>query len=665
VTHAALRSLPMPGLIWGAYPERRKRPGSAATHALESLIARVRTPEPIARVRYDRFVALVRVAQTEQARAGAEDVRTRARALQARLVSDGLRDEVMAQCFALVAEVCRREVGQSPFDMQLLAARILLDGRLAEMATGEGKTLAVALAAATGALAGMPVHVITANDYLVQRDASGLRPVYAALGLTVGAVTQTLDADGRRAAYRCDVTYCTAKELGFDYLRDQLAVGRKRSELQRRVARLDEGSGATLLLRGLCMAIVDEADSVLIDEARVPLIISRPQDGSQELAHIAQALSLARRLSLGEHFRLDGTTREVGLSDAGRARLETAANLATVWRNRRHREEIVCTALVALHLYARDRDYIIRDGRVCIVDPTTGRIAEGRTWSRGLHQLIELKEGCEPTPEYETAAQITFQRLFRRYHRLCGLSGTLREARAELRSVYGLDVVRVPHRLPCRREKLASRLVASRDEQWCAVAARVAEVHGTGRPILIGTDSVADSEALSQRLAAAGLPHVMLNAHNDQIEADVVALAGNPGCITVATNMAGRGTDIPLAAGMAERGGLHVICCQHNASRRIDRQLEGRCARQGDPGSVETILSLDAPLLARKLPPRLRRALAVGMGGKRGGLAERCALWAARLAQRSEEYRERAERRQLMRADDEMEKQLAFGGFAE
>ncbi len=665
MSDVALRSLPMPGLIWGAYPERPKRHASAAVRALEYLIARTHLPEPIARTRYERFVALVRATQAAQTRGGAADLRTRARELQMRIAAEGLAEEVLARCFALVAEVCRRELGQSPFDTQLLAARILLDSHLAEMATGEGKTLAVALAAATGALAGMPVHVMTANDYLVQRDASRLRPVYAALGLTVGAVTQSLDLDGRRAAYRCDITYCTAKELGFDYLRDQLVVGRKRSELQRRVAQLDGRSGPTLLLRGLCMAIVDEADSVLIDEARVPLIISRQQDGSQEQTHIAQALSLARELSPRQHFRLDAVTREVRLSDAGRVRLEGAASLATVWRNRRHREEIVCTALSALHLYARDRDYIVRDGRVCIVEPTTGRIAEGRSWSRGLHQLIELKEGCTPTPEYETAAQITFQRLFRRYHRLCGLSGTLHEARAELRSVYGLDVIRVPHRVPCRREVLAPRLVASRDEQWRVVAARAAELHQGGRPILIGTDSVADSEALSPRLAAAGLPHVMLNAHNDQIEADVVALAGNPGCITVATNMAGRGTDIPLAPVIAERGGLHVICCQHNASRRIDRQLEGRCARQGDPGSVETILSLDAPLLARKLPPRLRRVLAAGIVGTRGSLAERAALWAARLAQRSEEHRERLERRQLMRADEEMEKQLAFGGQVE
>ncbi|MBK6744275.1 MAG: translocase [Hydrogenophilales bacterium] len=550
--------------------------------------------------------------------------------------------------------------GRHPFATQVMAARALLDNQLVEMATGEGKTLAVAMAAGLAALAGMPVHVVTANDYLAERDAEALGPWYTALGLKVGVVTARADSGARRAAYGRDVVYCTAKELGFDYLRDHVAGHRRGDELRQRAASLDGRQRAVPLLRGLCMAIVDEADSILIDEARVPLILSRAVDGRRARGDYETALSLAGGLEAGRDFQLDPLARRVTLSAAGDTALDAAvADLTPAWRNRRYREAWVVQALSALHLYRRDRDYILRDGKVEIVDPTTGRVAAGRSWSRGLHQLIELKEGFEPTPANATAARITFQRLFRRYHRLAGVSGTLRESAGELAQTYGLRVFRLPLRLPSRRTLLPPRLFATRAELWQALAARIAGLRTEGRPVLVGTDSVADSEALASVLAEAGISCRVLNARQDKEEADIVALAGLRAQVTVTTNLAGRGTDIPLGPGVAALGGLHVISCQHNGARRIDRQLLGRCARQGEAGSSETWLSLESDLFRRRLPDAWRTRLGGLLGRPLGqGVADSV----ARLAQRLEEAREAGARRRLLREDEDAERRLAFGG---
>jgi preprotein translocase subunit SecA len=421
---------------------------------------------------------------------------------------------------------------------------------------------------------------------------------------------------------------------------------------------------APLLLRGLCMAIVDEADSILIDEARTPLILSQPRINPQKQVYIEQALQLAVRLQ-GADFEVDAARQEARLTEAGRARLaELAAPLGGLWRDSRHRDEIVVLALAAHHVFHRDKHYLVRDRKVIMIDQTTGRVAPGRVWSRGLQQLLEAKERCPSSGEQETIAQITYQRFFPRYHYLSGMSGTLAEARAELRSVYGLSMEEVPLRRPCRRSQLPVRVFATREAKWDAVIERLRAVHEAGRPVLVGTDSVADSDHLSVLLAAARLPHVVLNARNDSEEAAIVACAGEPGRITVTTNMAGRGTDIPLAPGVAQRGGMHVICCQHNASPRIDRQLHGRAGRQGDPGSVETILSLEDGLLARTLPAWLRATLARCAGRNRPLPA-----WlGARLAwypQKLEERRQRAERRLLLDQDERAERRLSFAGRGE
>ena len=662
-------ALQVPGIVYGAYPQRLARPADGLARIGRRLQARLLSLARPDAARYRQFAQGVRMAATATAPPGANAQQAAIDALRLRLARDGLCDATLTNAFRLIEASAARTLGVKLYDSQLIAARIMLDGRLAEMATGEGKTLAMALGAAAAALAGIPVHVITANQYLVGRDAAMLRPLYTALGLTVGAIEEKHDAQARRREYACDITYATAKELGFDYLRDGIARGGLIGDLDERVARLCAGDGdpaaaapSAPVLRGLCMALIDEADSCLIDDAQVPLILARPSGNAGRDQYYTHAISLARRMQAPRDYLLDGGAMHARLSAAGRAALELwAADLPAVWRNRGHREETLATALAALHLYRRDGHYLVQDGRVVLIDAATGRIAAGRAWSGGLQQLIEHKEGCQLTAENQTCAQITFQRLFRRYWRLGGMSGTLAEARGELRAIYDLAVVPVPLQHPSRRLIEATRMFAGREQQFEAVVAAVGRAVAAGRPVLIGTDSVADSHALAARLNQEGLRHQVLNALHEAEEAAIVAGAGAPGRITVATNMAGRGTDIALAAGVAERGGLALICCQHNASPRIDRQLIGRAARRGDPGSAVTLLCVKQPLIAPLFPRWMRARL------PENGL--RSPLWLVRflvrLPQWRAERRARAERQTMLERDAAWDRAHPAGAAAE
>jgi len=650
--------LPIPGIVLGAYPERfEPRRGSARRDGDGDGVERSRRGIE----HYRTLASQVTAITGEVAELDAIALAARLQRVRSQILLRGFADELVVEAFALIARTCADTLGTRPYETQLMASAIMLDGQLAEMATGEGKTIAAAVCAATAALAGIPVHLMTANEYLVSRDAKSLEPLYSALGLTVGAVTQSMDHDARRQAYACDITYSTAKDLAFDYLRDRLARGRQRDDLRLRAAQFSPASSGATLLRGLCMAIVDEADGILIDEACVPLVLSERGEDNGQLEYLGNALRIARALSASD-FVLDRSQMKTQLTPSGRDALERSADSAgNAWRNRRHREETVCMALAALHIYRCDRHYMVRDDRVEIIDETTGRLAAGRIWSRGLHQLIELKEGCTPSEQQVTAAQITYQRFFRRYLRLSGSSGTLTEAAGELRETYGLRVVHVPLRNPSRRQLLNTRLYADRDSQWQAVAARARYISRRGRPVLVGTDSVADSEHLSRKLAASGIKHAVLNARQDAAEAELVAAAGQAGRITVTTNMAGRGTDIPLAPGVADRGGLHVICCQHNISRRIDRQLIGRCARQGDPGSAETLISTTQPMLTRWTPGWLRKRI--------GELGIDRPRWLVHLLvhfpQWGESARRRDQRRALLAHDLQNDRERTFGGPGE
>jgi preprotein translocase subunit SecA len=491
----------------------------------------------------------------------------------------------------------------------------MMGGALAEMETGEGKTLTALLPSVTAALMGRPVHVITVNDYLARRDAEQLAPVYQALGLTVGLVEHGQLPQERQRAYQSDVTYCTNKELVFDYLRDRLALGPRRAGTRLLIDALFKngiaGRRQPLLLRGLHFAIVDEADSVLIDEARVPLILSGAEEGAESAAGLYEtALDLARRLALGDDFQLHANEKSARLTAHGKAEIARhAAGLPGLWAIRRAREELVQHALAALHFYRRDVQYIVADGKVQIVDEYTGRVTPDRSWESGIHQLIEAKEGCPVTERRKTLAQITYQRFFRRYLHLCGMTGTALEPAGELFGTYGLRVVRIPTNRPLRRTDAGTSLLPTAERKWHTVVQSAHAMARAGRAVLIGTRSVEASEHISKLMGRAGLEPVVLNARQDRNEAQIVARAGEPGRVTVATNMAGRGTDIQLHSAVRAAGGLHVILTEYHESRRIDRQLFGRAGRQGDPGSYESIVALDDELFRRFAGSRLLRAV--------------------------------------------------------
>jgi preprotein translocase subunit SecA len=594
------------------------------------------------------------------------ELHMRARAMRGRLRRDGFSPELVGECFALVGEAASRAIGQRHYESQLMAGWTLLQGKLAEMETGEGKTFAATLPACTVALAGYPVHVITVNDYLAKRDAEEMEPLYRFLGLSVGAVVQGMAREERRKAYAQAITYCTNKELAFDYLRDRVALDRRSSRLHLSLEKLrgDPAREDNLVLRGLCFGIVDEADSVFIDEARTPLILSsttRPEE-EKETSH--RALEFARALAAREHYATDLAERSVTLTDAGKARLDALVGAAGgAWTSRRAREELVTQALSALELFQRDQHYVVADGKVQIVDESTGRVMPDRSWERGLHQMIEAKEGCELTERRETLARMTYQRLFRRYLRLSGMTGTAKEVAREIKLVYRLDVVRIPLHKPSRRAYLRARVCRTAAEKWRTVAETVGRLVAARRPVLIGTRSVKASEEISAVLTARGIDHALLNAKQDTVEAEVIAAAGQPGRVTVATNMAGRGTDIRLGEGVAESGGLHVILTEYHESRRIDRQLFGRCARQGDPGSCEAIVSLEDEIFTVYAPAATRfvRRL-VEQEKKVPDYAYRCLRM---LAQFSAERRNAYVRVQNLKLDRRLDRVLAFSGRGE
>ena len=573
-------------------------------------------------------------------------------------------DEATARAFALIRELSDRILGKRHFDVQILGAFAMIKGMLAEMATGEGKTLTATLVAGTAGLAGVPIHVITVNDYLVQRDAELMRPLYSQLGLTVGIVIAGQNAEERRAAYACDITYCTNKELTFDYLRDRMVLGQSAGDLTLKMEALSSRSPRTqeLRMRGLHFALVDEADSVLIDEARTPLIISATAESEINPDAVARALELAAMLEAGKDYILDLEEQRVFLTAHGQDRVTAfAAGLGPPWRSVITREELARQALAALHLFRKGDEYVVVENKVQIVDEYTGRVMPDRFWSDGLHQMIEHKEGCAQSDRRTTIARITYQRFFRRYRRLGGMSGTLHPVARELWKVYRLPVVSIPTAKPVRRVRHPDVVLPTDEAKWKLIVARVVSLHERGLPVLIGTRSVVASERASAALHAAGLPHTVLNAAQDRHEAEIVAEAGQPGRITVATNMAGRGTDIHLGEGVNELGGLHVIMTERHDALRIDQQLAGRAGRQGQAGSFEAILSLQDSLLDFPLGGMLSQ-MAKTAGGPIG---DKIGRGASRYAQRRAERLHARMRMDLLRSDQWQAKTLAISGKRE
>ncbi|MDO9402763.1 MAG: preprotein translocase subunit SecA [Polaromonas sp.] len=625
------------------------------------------------RARPERVRSIVKAVRPFEAPLRALDdngLRETARELRRQLRREGLKDELVAHAFALVRETADRVKGMRHFDTQLIGGWVLLQGMIAEMETGEGKTLTATLPACTAALAGKPVHVITVNDYLVVRDHELMQPVYAALGISSAAVTSEMSHEERQLAYASDVVYCTNKTVVFDYLRDRIVLGAQSHALHLKLEKIYGGHpGQTrvsrLLLRGLSYAIVDEADSVLADEAGTPLIISAEVASPGEAAIAQQAIDIASQLVEGEHYRILTRERTVEVLEAGHQHvIDLSKSYGGAWAITLRREEMVSQALSALHLFARDEQYLVRDGKIQVIDEYTGRVMADRSWGQGLHQLIEVKEGLDVTARREPLARISYQRFFRRYQLLSGMSGTASEVAGELGSIYGLGVVRVPTNRPSLRMTAPDRVFATDDEKWACVLERILHHHARGAPILVGTRSVVSSEILSQKLEARGIAHQVLNAKQDSTEAEIVADAGHTGRITIATNMAGRGTDIKIAPDAAALGGLHVILSERHEAGRIDRQIAGRCARQGDPGHVEAILSLEDALLqpyAGGPGALLARRLAAAWSSHREAIQAR---WIRHVQQRTERTQSRM-RKSLLKADKQMGDILSFSGRAE
>ncbi len=559
-----------------------------------------------------------------------------------------LTGPALDRAVALIREGALRSLGLRPFDVQVMGALAMCEGTIAEMATGEGKTLTAAIAASLWAWAGRPVHVITVNDYLVSRDAHEMKPVYDLMGLNVGHVVHETQARERFDHYRRDIVYITSKELVADFLRDQIALGSLRNATQTGVSTMMAGQ-RPVLVPGLYRVIVDEADSLLIDEAVTPLIISNSPDDEANSELYRAANELAEHLNPGRDFIIDPTARSVDLTGRGQDRLDHLADGSGFWRGKRRREELVTQALVARHCFLRDEQYLVdAEGKVQIIDEFTGRVMADRSWRHGLHQAIEIKENVQVTADKENLARLSFQRFFRQYPIMAGMTGTAWESAAELWQIYHRPVARIPTNKPCIRKQLPTRIFDTMDAKYQAVIERVCEINDTGAPVLVGTRSVLASEEVSRRLHALSRAHSVLNASQTAQEASIVAEAGQRGRITVATNMAGRGTDIKLARGVTDLGGLHVIATEPHGSHRVDRQLYGRAARQGDPGCAQLFCSAEDDLFVRHAATT-RRAWRVIGADRLIGIAQ---SRADRLA--------RFNRKQVLKADEWMDESLPF-----
>lgn len=567
-------------------------------------------------------------------------------------------DSVVVPCFALVAEAFHRVLGIQLYEVQLQAGLALVQPAVAQMQTGEGKTFAASLPGLVYALSGRGVHVMTVNAYLAERDFEQLEPVFEALGVTVGFLTPDATPESKRAAYACDVTYGPGYDFGFDYLRDQaqlLARGTARLGDYFRERLRNDRPRDLLVQRGHVAAIVDEIDSVLLDEATTPLVLAWGGDEPAENAEVFRAaLDVAGRLEPGRDY-LEIGLRRGQLTPEGTTRLESrgqeipALGLQRPWR------DYVETALRAKLQFRRDIEYIVRDDQILLVDQHTGRIFADRSWQDGLHQAVQAKEGVTITREQGTLARITRQRFFRLYDTVCGMTGTAMVSRRELHKVYGLRVVDIPTHRPCRRRHEPARFFADQETKRTAIADDVAARHHRRQPVLVGTQTIEESQWMSALLDERQVVHLVLNGKQDEEEAAIVAAAGQLGAVTIATNMAGRGTDIPLGPGVAELGGLHVIVCEPHESARVDRQLIGRSARQGDPGSCQQFASgQDATIVnfAPQLSERIRREAELD-----GSIAHDFRTDIAKI-QRDVEQLRFQQRRQMYAHDDWLESML-------
>ncbi len=526
-------------------------------------------------IRLRKTVERVNALEAQMQALSDEQLKAKTPEFRGRLEAGELLVDLLPEVFAVVREAGARVLKMRHFDVQIMGGQVLFEGRISEMKTGEGKTLVATLPVYARALEGRGVHVVTVNDYLARRDAEWMGPLYEFLGLSIGVIQHGLEPTERRAQYACDITYVTNNEVGFDYLRDNMAW-----------------QVEDLVQRELYFALVDEVDSILVDEARTPLIISGPSQESTEL--YGKFAQIIPRLKKGEDYTVDEKAHAVPITEAGVAKVEKMLGVSNLYEQRNiELAHQLNAALKAWNLFHRDQQYIVKDGEVIIVDEFTGRLMHGRRYSDGIHQAIEAKEGINVRGEDQTLATITFQNLFRLYEHLAGMTGTAKTEEREFRDIYGLDVVVVPTNQPMARKDGSDIVYKSEKAKFDAVVDEIIVEHGKGRPVLVGTRSIEKSEVLAAMLRRKGVECNVLNAKYHEQEAEIIKDAGQEAQVTIATNMAGRGTDIKLGEGVAKKGGLHIIGTERHESRRIDNQLRGRAGRQGDPGSTRFYISLE------------------------------------------------------------------------
>ncbi len=567
-----------------------------------------------------------------------EELKAETPKLRQRLADGASEDDIFAEAFATAREACRRVIGEFPYKVQLMGAAVMCGGDIAEMKTGEGKTLTSVMAVYLNALSGKGVHVVTVNEYLSQRDAQWMGQIHKWLGLTVGLNLRQLTRAQKKAAYACDITYTTNSELGFDYLRDNM------------VTRVEDR-----VMRGLNYALIDEVDSILIDESRTPLIIS---GGQKQTANLyLQADRFVKRLKADEDYEVDLKTRTVQLTEQGIAKAEKVFRVENLY-NLQHTALLhhINTALKANYVMARDVDYVVdeQDDEIVIVDPNTGRLMKGRQWSDGLHQAVEAKEGISIKQETATLATITYQNFFRLYNRLSGMTGTAKTEEEEFLEIYNMYVFEIPTNKPVIRVDYPDAVFGTKKAKFSALVDEVAERHAKGQPVLVGTIAVETSELISKYLRERHIPHEVLNAKNHAREAQIIAKAGQKGAVTIATNMAGRGTDIKLGEGVRELGGLCVLGSERHESRRIDNQLRGRAGRQGDPGMSRFYVSVQDDLMVRFGSERME-GLFASLGDQ--AVESKAVSKAISSAQRRVEGVNFDARKQLLQYDDVMRQQ--------
>lgn len=570
------------------------------------------------------------------------------------------RQTIKLQALMLVAQLACRHMGQRPSFPQLLAAISMSEGYLIQLAPGEGKTLAVAMAAVLQAWTGRPLHIVTANDYLAARDAELMQPLFTASGVTVGAITDSTPPHELSSCYRQAIVYATAKQFLADFLRDDLLLSGARDPVRRRLWHLDnQQSEKQPVMRGLYAVIIDEADGILIDEATTPLIIASPEkDKANMLQAIRQARDLVDDMKLNADYTLYSKGGgSVHFTENGKQKIEyLAQNFSSYWQVPTRREEIFTLAIMAREVFQLDRHYIIQEGAVVIVDESTGRSMPGRSWSHGIHQSIEARVGVELTPLTKISARMTFQEFFRHYHQLSGASGTLHGLDLELWKTFGLHILRIPPRTKSQLGILPKRCFVTRDDKLTGFIERILDLHLKGLPVLVGTRRILDSEEIADRLRAEGMSCTVLNAKEHEYEAQVVAMAGEPGRITVATNMAGRGTDIKIAPEVEAAGGLQVLMFEAHESPRIDWQLFGRSGRQGARGSAQAFVSLQEELIT-KYSPAWFKPLARLLPDRRSRSKIAVSQW---LAQKAASSLTRRQRSHLAFVQKQLREQLGF-----